>query len=134
MRLRTKVGIAVLTLSGALLAVGSIPAGANDLENDPAKGQQWGTHGNIAQAAADEAGSYAAAARLQAQENFNLAEWGSLPETYLTSNLQTLFSRPGPARFYTEDQVQQLRALAAQHNVAIPAATAPAADSGPGSN
>lgn len=121
-----KLGIAVLALSAALFAA-IIPAGASDLAP---QGQQWGTHGNITQAAADAAGSYAQAAVLQAQENFNVSEWMALPEPYLTSNLQTLFSRPGAARFFTEAQLQQLRTLATQRGVAIPAAT-PAVDSGP---
>lgn len=113
-----KLGIALLALSAALF-VAVIPAGASDIADD----QQWGTHGNITQAAADAAGSYAAAARLQAQANFSIGEWSALPETYLTSNLQTLFNTPGAARFFTEGQLAQLRSLATQHSVAIPIAT-----------
>ena len=127
-----KLGIAVLALSAALFAAVG-PAGASDAldTSDVApEGQQWGTHGNITQAAADAAGSYAAAARLQAQENFNIGEWTSLPGTYLTSNLQTLFSRPGPARFYTEAQLQQLQMLAMQRGVVLLTLTS-AVSSGP---
>jgi hypothetical protein len=120
-----KLGIAVLALSAALFAV-VIPAGASDVAP---QGQQWGTHGNITQAAADAAGSYAQAAVLQAQENFSVGEWMALPDAYLTSNLQTLFGKPGPARFFTEAQLEQLRTLAAQRGVALPVAT-PSVDSG----
>jgi hypothetical protein len=126
MRLGMKLGMAVLALSGALFAAGSIPAGAHGL----AKGQEWGSHGNITQADADTAGSYAMAGISQAQQNFSVAEWTSLPEASLTSNLQTLFSTPGAARFFTEDQLQQLRMLATQRGVALPAAT-PAVNAGP---
>jgi acyl-coenzyme A thioesterase PaaI-like protein len=129
MKLGMKLGIATLTLSGALFAMSSVPAGADDLGED----QGWGAHGNISQAAADAAGSYAAAGVLQAQQNFNVAEWSSLPAPYLTSNVQTLFSRPGPARFYTEEQLEQLRMLAAQRGIALPVATA-VAESGPPSS
>ena len=80
---------------------------------------EWGTHGNVTQAAADAAGSYAAAARLQAQQNFSLAEWTSLPDGFLTSNLQTLFSNPGARRLLAEGQLEQLRALATQRGVAL---------------
>ena len=124
-----KLGIAVLALSAALFAA-VIPAGASDASDVAPKGQKWGSHGNITQADADAAGSYALAARLQAQENFSVSEWTSLPDTYLTSNLQTLFSRPGPARFFTESQLQELRMLAMQRGVALPAATH-AVSSGP---
>jgi hypothetical protein len=127
MRLGMKLGITVFALSGGLFAAGSIPAGANDL----AKGQQWGSHGNVSQAAADEAGSYALAARQQAQENFSLGEWTTLPDAFLVSNRQTLFSTPGATRFFTEDQVQQLRALATQRGVALPAAAPTAVSSRP---
>jgi acyl-coenzyme A thioesterase PaaI-like protein len=121
-----KLGIAALALSAAsFAAVG--PADASDVAPE---GQQWGSHGNITQAAADAAGSYAAAGRLQAQQNFSLAEWTSLPETYLTSNLQALFGHPGPARFYTEEQLEQLRMLATQRGVVLFALT-PAVSSGP---
>lgn len=121
-----KLGIAVLALSAALFAVVG-PAGASDVAPTA---QQWGSHGNITQADADAAGSYALAGRLQAQENFSVNEWTSLPGTYLASNLQTLFSSPGPARFYTEEQLAQLRALATQQGIALPAVTR-AVSSGP---
>jgi hypothetical protein len=104
-----------------LFAAGSIPAGADDLAED----QRWDTHGNVSRATADEAGSYAEAARLQAQQNFSLAEWTSLPDGFLTSNLQTLFSNPGARRLLAEGQLPQLRALATQRGVALsPAAPA----------
>ena len=109
-----------------LIAAGSIPAGANILAET-----SGGPHGNISQAAADSAGSYAAAARMQAQQNFSLAEWTSLPEGFLTSNLQTLFSNPGARRLLAEGQLQQLRVLAMQRGIALPPAapTGIAADS-----
>ena len=75
-------------------------------------------------------GIVCAGGRLQAQANFNIGEWTSLPDAYLTSNLQTLFSHPGPARFYTEEQLEALRMLATQRGVVLPAVT-PAVSSGP---